>query len=260
MYQPRTYREWYQDTDLVGFTAAVAETDLYVKASRNLQSVAEAAILRYRSALELYIADHPGFLTSLEPVSVAPGAPELVREMADAAQAVGVGPMAAVAGAIAERVGRELMELSPEVIVENGGDIFVSALGDRLVGVYAGDSPYTSNIALEISGNSMPLGVCTSSGTVGHSLSLGHADAVIVLSPCTALADAAATAIGNLIQDADDIPEGVEFGRVIPGLKGLLVVKGDRMGLWGEVRICNLREDRPAVAGDNGCREAGAAN
>ena len=161
MYQPRDYRQWAADSDLLAFRVTVAETDLYIKARKDLEPDARAAILTHRSALEAYVADHPDFLTSLEPVPVLRSAPEMVREMAEAAAKVGVGPMAAVAGAIAEKVGRELLRLSPEVIVENGGDIFLRGLKQRLVGLYAGDSPFTGAIALEVEWNETPLGICT---------------------------------------------------------------------------------------------------
>jgi hypothetical protein len=149
--------------------------------------------------------------------------------------------MAAVAGVIAECVGRELLSFSPEVIVENGGDLFLKILKTRLVGVYAGRSSFTGRIALEIKPEETPLGVCTSSGTVGHSLSLGNADAVIVLSPSCALADAAATAIGNLVKGADGISLGIEFAQGLEGLKGVVIIKDDKIGLWGRVRICPSR-------------------
>ncbi|MCK5434567.1 MAG: UPF0280 family protein, partial [Dehalococcoidales bacterium] len=85
-----------------------------------------------------------------------------------------------------------------------------------------------------------PLGICTSSGTVGHSLSYGKADAVVVLSKSATLADAAATAIGNLIVQAGDIPNGLEFANGIDGLKGVIIIKGDKVGLWGDVKICQM--------------------
>lgn len=240
MYQPRTYRHWVKDEGLVSFKVTVKETDLYLRARRNLEQQALRAILKYRTALENYIYNHPTFLTTLEPLSVVKDAPAMVKEMAEAAQRVGVGPMAAVAGAIAERVGRDLMKLSPEVIVENGGDIFMKTLNKSTVGVYAGDSPFTGKIALEVEPEETPLGICTSSGTVGHSMSYGSADAVIVLSSSAALADAAATAIGNMIQEAGDIPKGIEFAQNIEGLKGVLIIKGDKLGMWGEVKISDL--------------------
>jgi len=240
VYQPRSYRHWIKDKDLVSFQATVKETDLYLRAQRTLKQEALEAILKCRASLERYIELHPLFLTALEPLAAAEDAPELVREMAEAAEKAGVGPMAAVAGAIAEEVGRELMKFSEEVIVENGGDIFLNILKRRPVGVYADKSPFTGKIALQIEPEETPLGICTSSGTVGHSFSFGSADAVIVLSPSTALADAAATAIGNLIKEASDITKGIEFAQGIDGLKGVVIIKEDKMGVWGQVRICPL--------------------
>ena len=133
MYQPRTYRHWTRDADLVSFKSTVRETDLFVRAQTDLEPEATRAILQCRSSLEEYIATHPDFLTSLEPVPVPESAPYIVREMARAARQVGVGPMAAVAGAIAEKVGRDLMRFSSEVVVENGGDIFIKATRKMLV-------------------------------------------------------------------------------------------------------------------------------
>jgi hypothetical protein len=148
--------------------------------------------------------------------------------------------MASVAGAIAEFVGTELLDLSPEIIVENGGDIYLKSSGKRLVGIYAGQSPLTGKIGLEINGTDTPLGICTSSGTVGHSLSYGKADAVIVLSKSATLADAAATAIGNLIKQPSDIPSGIELAKGIEGILGVIIIKGDNTGLWGKVKICPI--------------------
>jgi len=237
MYQPRTYRLWVKDSDLVSFTAMVKETDLLIQARRNLKRKATKAISKYRTPIESYIARHPSFLSALEPLSVAKDAPLVVKEMAWAAEKVGVGPMAAVAGVIAEYVGRELLAFSSEVIVENGGDLFLKSSKPRLVGIYAGKSPFTGKVVLEIEPEETPLGICTSSGTVGHSLSFGSADAVIVLSSSTPLADAAATGIGNLIRDVADIPKGIKFAQGIEGLKGVVVIKDDKMGLWGKVKI-----------------------
>ena len=240
MYQPRNYRLWVKEADLISFTAMVKETDLYIRAQRNLEREALEAILKYRASLESYIERYPEFLTALEPFPVAEDAPPMVKEMAWAASRAGVGPMAAVAGALAECVGRELVSFSVEVIVENGGDLFLKISKKRLVGVYAGDSPFTGKIALEIQPDETPLGVCTSSGTVGHSLSFGRADAVITLSSSTSLADAAATAIGNLIKEKSNISHGIEFARSIDGLDGVVVIKGDKMGVWGKVRISRM--------------------
>ena len=240
MYQPRTYRHWVKGKDLVSCNVVVRETDLYVRASRNLKSKVLKLVLKYRDTLERYIERHPPFLTSLEPLPISDDAPRIVKSMLESASKVGVGPMASVAGAITEFVGTELLAFSSEVIVENGGDIFLKTFAKRMVGIYAGGSPLTGKIGLEIKGEDTPLGVCTSSGTVGYSLSYGKADAVVVLSQSATLADAAATAIGNLIEQPDDIPSGIEFAKGIEGLKGLLIIKDDKLGLWGEVKICPM--------------------
>jgi len=240
MYQPRTYRCWVKDDDLVSFDVTVKETDLYVRATSNLQAETVEAVIKQRTPLEEYIKSHPLFLHSLEPCYVEEDAPVIVKDMAQAARIAGVGPMAAVAGAIAEAVGKDLLAHTPEVIVENGGDIFMKILRPRLIGVYAGESSFTGKVALEINPGETPLGVCTSSGTVGHSLSLGAADAVIALSRSTALADAAATAIGNRVITADDIDVAIEHAQTIDGLAGVVVIKEDRMGMWGSVKLVSL--------------------
>jgi len=240
MYQPRTYRRWIKDDGLVSFNIAVKETDLHIRATRDLGDEALEAIIKYRRPLEEYIADHPLFRHSLKPCTVEEDAPNIIKDMARASEMMGVGPMAAVAGAIAEAVGRNLLVYSPEVIVENGGDIFISVSQVRLIGVYAGQSMFTGTIALEINPEQTPLGICTSSGTVGHSLSLGTADAVIVLSHSAALADAAATAIGNRVMASEDIDVVIEQVSAMPELIGAVIIKGDRMGMWGDVKLVSL--------------------
>ena len=240
MYEPRTYRHWVKDKDLISFNVVVKETDLYIRASTDLRRKALKLVLKYRDTLERYIERHPSFLISLEPVAIEDDAPRIITEMAESASKVGIGPMASVAGAIAEFVGSQLLAFSPEIIVENGGDIYMKSLGKRLIGIYAGESPLTGKIGLEINGQDAPLGICASSGTVGHSLSYGKADAVIVLSKSATLADAAATAIGNLIMQPSDIPSGIEFAQSIDGLKGAIIIKDDKVGLWGEVKICQI--------------------
>jgi len=236
-YQPRTYRHWIEGKDLIAFNVTEKETDLYIRAISNLQKKARRIMLKYRKQLESYIERNPAFQTSLEPLSISEDAPAIAKDMAMAGQKAGVGPMAAVAGAIAEYVGRELLEFSPEIIVENGGDIFLKVLKKRVVGIYAGQSQLTGKIGLEISPGDTPLGVCTSSGTVGHSLSFGKADAVVAIADSAALADAAATAIGNKVKEPGDIDKALEFARGIDRLKGAVIIIGSDIGAWGEVKL-----------------------
>jgi len=160
--------------------------------------------------------------------------------MVSAGEAAGVGPMAAVAGAIAAQVGRELLESGHRVIVENGGDIFLKTDEPVVVGIYAGRSPLSMRIGLRIHPEGRAMAVCTSSGTVGHSVSFGNADAVCVIGASCALADAAATAIGNRISSKADIQQAMEFGKRIPGTDGLVVIVKDRIALWGQLELVPL--------------------
>ena len=240
MHEPRFYRHWIKDSGLVSFNVVVEQTDLYIRSRHNLKDKALNSVRKHRGSLEAYIEHHPLFLTTLDAYQAEAEAPAIVKEMAKVSQLTGIGPMAAVAGAIAEAVGRDLLTFSPEVIVENGGDIFMKISKKRLVGIYAGQSAFTKKIALEIIPRQTPLGICTSSGTVGHSLSLGSADAVIALSSSAALSDAAATALGNLINDADDVPKAIEKAQSIEGLRGVVIIVGDKMGVWGKVRIVSI--------------------
>jgi len=240
MREPRFYRHWIKDSGLISFNVTVEQTDLFIRSRRNLKNKALDSVLKHRGCLETYIGNHPLFLTTLDPYQAEAEAPTIVKEMARVSQQAGVGPMAAVAGAIAEAVGRDLLAFSSEIIVENGGDIFMKIAEKRLVGIYAGQSSFTQKIAIEIMPRETPLGIGTSSGTVGHSLSLGNADAVIILSSSAALADAAATAIGNMVKAIEDIPKAIEQARNIEGLRGGVIIIGEQMGVWGKVKIVPL--------------------
>jgi ApbE superfamily uncharacterized protein (UPF0280 family) len=148
--------------------------------------------------------------------------------------------MAAVAGAMAESVSKDLFKFSKEVIVENGGDIYLATSKERRVAIYAGESPLSLKIGILIKPEETPLGICTSSGTVGHSLSFGKADAVCILSKSAALADAAATAVGNLVQEKRDIEKGLERGREIEGVLGAVIIVGEKIGIWGNITLTQL--------------------
>lgn len=240
MYEPRVYRDVISPQKRCFFRVRVKETDLYIHARNHLEPVALDLVLKYRSHIETHIRQHPEFLDALAPVPESGPAPGIIRDMIAAGRAAGVGPMAAVAGAVAEHVGRGLLQHSSEVVVENGGDIFLKADEPLTVAVFAGRSPLSMKVGLKIDASMAPVGVCTSSGTIGHSLSFGFADAVCVVSSSSALADASATAIGNQVRSAGDIQKGVDFGRKIRGVDGILIVKGEKLGAWGELELVPL--------------------
>ncbi len=240
MYQERRYRNLIDNSNSVSFQVSVKETDLYIRAYKDLREQTREIVLRYRYQIEEYIRGAPEFQTTLMPIQVDPFAPKIVKTMMEVSSLTGVGPMAAVAGSISESVGRELLELSREVIVENGGDIFLKTSKEARVGIHAGPSPLSDKVGIKINPADTPLGVSTSSGTVGHSLSFGRADAVTVISESAPLADAAATSIGNLIQDAGDFGKGLDLARKIEGIMGVLIIVGKKMVVWGEVELLQI--------------------
>ena len=205
----------------------VQETDLHILAEQDVYEAAHDLIVSCRSQIERYAVHHPQFLTSLTPLELDNLAPAIIKSMLKAALAADVGPMAAVAGTIAEFVGRDLLEqgLTTEVMVENGGDIFLLRNQQCLSAIYAGESPLSNRIAIRISPEQMPIGICTSSGAIGHSLSFGLADSVTVLASDTALADTVATRLGNELKAVDDMAHTLEVAQKISGLLGVVIIK-----------------------------------
>lgn len=239
-YRERNYRLLQGIEKLIPFQVQVKETDLYIHAEKELVQEAREAIIYLRYQLENYIRHHPEFYYSFQPLPLDELAPPIVKEMMRASLIAGVGPMAAVAGAMAEFVGHELLAYSSEVVVENGGDIFLRTQHSLRVGIFAGPSPLSMRVGLKIPPAYNGLGICTSSASVGPSISLGKADAVCVLSPSASLADAAATAIGNMVHTSNDITRALAKAQSMPNLKGIIIIIGEKLGAWGEVELINL--------------------
>jgi hypothetical protein len=235
-YVERTYRRW-PDSELRSFQVRIGESDLLISAERLLPDLAERALRAVREDLEEYLARDPQFARALRPHDLLFDAPAIVREMAEAARACRVGPMAAVAGAVAQHVGQALLAETSQVIVENGGDTFLYTTRPRVAAIFAGRSPLTGRVGIQLNRLNQPLGLCTSSGTVGPSLSFGRADAAVVLAASAAVADAAATALGNQVRSRDDVAAALGSVSQIPGILGAAVVIGDHLGAWGEIEL-----------------------
>ena len=236
-YKERKYRNLIEGKDLISFQVKEAESDLYIRANQELSLYTRQMLSNFRGQIESYIDSHPLFKSTLLPYSQDKKAPEIIKSMIHTTALCGVGPMAAVAGAIAEFVGKELLNYSSEVIVENGGDIFIKSNKVRKVSIFAGRSPLSQRIILKIEARKNYVGVCTSSGTVGPSLSFGKADAVTVISDSVLLADAAATAVGNIIKTRKVIEQSLIYAQRIKGVKGVVIIKDDKMGLWGDINF-----------------------
>ncbi|WP_089609730.1 UPF0280 family protein [Dehalobacterium formicoaceticum] len=245
MYVDRIYRNDVI-SNLKTFNIKIKETDLLISLrAEDYHPEIEDTVTQYtfllRNELEEYIKSDPVFFTSLTPHLVRPEAPELAVSMAKYANMAGVGPMAAVAGGFAQMVGEYVGQFSREVIVENGGDIYLKSAQTRTVGIFAGKSPFSNRIGIKIPSYKTPLGICTSSGTVGPSLSFGQADAAIILAKSVFLSDAAATAAGNLVNTPEDFDATIKFIRKIKGISGIVLIKDDKMALWGSVEIVPIK-------------------
>lgn len=193
-------------------------------------------IVRQRRILEDYIVRHPDFRKSFEPIELLAGAPEVAQSMARAAKLVGVGPMAAVAGAMAQFAGRAALNAGArEVIVDNGGDIYIRVVEPAVIGLKTGTADLDEKLAFSLKADDTPISICSSSGKMGHSMSLGECDLATVVAKDAALADAAATQAANLVRTVDDIDAALERISAIEGIDGVMIVKGARVGLAGKL-------------------------
>lgn len=240
VHQTRAYRNYVKAQDLTKFEIIEKETDLLVLAKENLYDKALAYVLKYRSEIEKYIAQDPQFAKTLSPYRIRYDAPPIIKEMASAARRAKVGPMATVAGTLAEFVGKDLMIFSDEVVVENNGDIFLKISSKKNVALYTGNSKSFTGMAMEIEPRKEPFAICSSTGNDERVFSFGKADAVYIIAKSTPLADAAATAIGNLVKDVSDIDEALKKAKRIRGLDGVLIIKDDQLGALGRIKLVSL--------------------
>ncbi|MFC1804715.1 UPF0280 family protein [Candidatus Omnitrophota bacterium] len=238
-YQKRFYRDWGGEKDLRSTHIVVKETDLQIFTDKAVdKDFVRNKVSLYRRQIEEYISKERRFLTSLKPIPVEHSAAPIVSEMARQAKKAGVGPMAAVAGAIAQFLGKQLLKLGcREVIIENGGDIFLATKKTRRVAIFSGRSKLWQGLSLKINPADSPVGICTSSGKIGHSLSFGSADSVVILSRNAALADVAATACGNLINSKKDLQKAIDYARRIKGVRGAVLILKNNLISWGKVEF-----------------------
>jgi ApbE superfamily uncharacterized protein (UPF0280 family) len=241
-YRERFYRDWQHPENLVPHTVRHGETDLQVFTKAGIPPRAvhrrlDSLVIKYRAQLEETIENHPPFLTSLLPVDLKSPYP-MIDAMVKKSREAGVGPMAGVAGAIAEFVGKGMLSLTGEIIVENGGDIFLKSGADRTVLLYAGeDSPFKDRLRIRLRGGGRPCGLATSSRRIGHSLSLGNTDATLIIADSAVTADVFATAVGNRVKGEDDLPGAVEFALSFRSIRGGLILIENRMAAFGEVEL-----------------------
>ena len=235
----RTYRELYaQDKKELGYQVVVEESDLWITSQVDLKNKIMDELIKLRAQIKAYIELHPAFLTSLKPVSVPKSAPGIIRKMALAGKLFDVGPMAAVAGAIAQKIAQKFHHLSPNLLVENGGDVYMYSLTDRKIGLLAHPEE-NLNLGLKIPRQDFPCALCASSATIGHSLSFGMGDLVVVKARDGAIADAAATALNNKLQNKGSLARVLKTASQWKekGITGVFAQFEDEIGIWGDMEL-----------------------
>lgn len=234
----RWYREHHTSERWECYGVKVETTDLYIRSTVNLREIAEDMVHDLRDQVRRHASQRPDFLTAMSPLDEPEGLSPMLQRMYRASRAAGVGPMAAVAGAIAELTGEALAENSDEVIVENGGDIWMRLSEPALISLYAGRSRFSGRFNLKIHHEQTPMGICSSSGRFGHSFSMGRADLVTVTSPSATLADAVATEACNRISGENDLQQSVAYAMSVEGVSGILCIYWDTMAMQGDIELC----------------------
>ena len=210
------------------------ESILTVVCDDGLRDAAFDAMMEARYSVESKISEDPFFGITYDPYPASPGDDELVRRMCDASTVAGVGPMAGVAGAVAVHIAERLVEMgSSYAVVENGGDIAFYSPEPRLVGIFA-DHPVFRDLAFSVSSDRI-VGICSSSRTVGPSVSFGTSSISTVFSDDVILADCCATALGNLVRDEASIQGAVEDIGARPGVGGCMACCGDKVAMFGDI-------------------------
>jgi len=208
--------------------------------------VAVESVAAHMSELKGYLELNPSFRLALLPLEVEGSAPKVVRMAASAAAGAGIGPMAAVPGALADLAVARMQEIGCGVsLVENGGEISATSERPILVAIYAGQSPVSGRFGFFLEGGDFPIGIATSSATVSHALSFGEADAAVVVAGSAVLADAAATRVCNAVRGEDvreSVEEGLRTAEKIPDVRGAIVVRSSHVGVVGRLpRIVALQ-------------------
>lgn len=249
MFSRRFYREGMGEGRFAPIEIKDGESDLWIGlppgADRDaVLPFAGEALSSLRARIAAYAAARPAFLTSLEPLEADAGAEGVVAAMLAASRKAGVGPMAAVAGAVAQAMAEALRREFGfgEIVVENGGDDYLILESPLIVSIYAGLTGFSGKLGVVVPPELSPLGLCTSSAKIGPSLSFGNADACLVACADGALADAYATAFGNAVRSESDIEPCLERGRCIDEILSLVIIRGSKAGVQGRLKLQYLQK------------------
>jgi len=212
-------------------------TDLFITSDRNISKELETPVLSFYEGIEKVILSEPAFEKSLVPMRIRDHYPSIIKKMCHAAKIFRVGPMAAVAGAVCEIIAESIAGRCGFLMIENGGDVFIKSSIPVNIGLHNSNKYFSDRLNIKIDAERTPCGICSSSGSMGHSLSLGKSDLVTILSGSAILADAAATAVANSIKKQTDIEKAIRRYKKNKEIMGLIIIKDDKIGIWGAVQL-----------------------
>jgi len=231
------YRCCVKNKEKYAWLVSYYYTDILISSNKNIKSRIEKPLKKIYEILNVCIKNESSFLKSLSPIRIKPYFPEIIKEMCAKSAVFKVGPMAAVAGTVNEYLASCLQKYCDILIIENGGDIYIKAERDLNVGIYVKNPNFKDRVALRVNAKNMPCGLCSSSGTFGHSFSMGKCDLAVVLAKSAITADAAVTAFANRISCEDDISGSIAYFKGFEEIKGLLAIKNKRIGAWGAIEF-----------------------
>jgi ApbE superfamily uncharacterized protein (UPF0280 family) len=235
------YRNRVKNKEEFSYRVSYKNTEFIISSNRDIKDYIEGPLRDIYRDLEFVVEKDPSFLKSLSPVKLKEFYPDTISRMCELSSEFDVGPMAAVAGTVNEYIASFIPDSVENLFIENGGDVYIRSRYDVRTLIYVDNPFFKDSLLIKIKASRTPCGLCASSGTFGHSLSLGKCDLAAVLSGSSISADAAATAIANSVANIADIETAINKYRGFDSVLGMLIIKDDRIGIWGEFELDVLK-------------------
>ncbi|MFH1768078.1 MAG: UPF0280 family protein [Candidatus Omnitrophota bacterium] len=236
VYQERFYR--YYSRPKCSLEISYRESDLYIISDKPLaKEKTKEILIKYYCQIEEYIKKNPSFFTSLSPLALDENAPLIVQDMVKASCLAAIGPFSAVAGAVAFYLGKELLNYCRELIIENGGDIFMKINGTKRIGLYLGENFTPKALTIKVKKEKLPFGICSSSAKIGPSLNFGKADLLTVKAKDSIVADSFATAYANRIKKVKDIAGIFKQAQTNFLIDAIVIVFEGKLYFWGDIEL-----------------------
>jgi uncharacterized protein len=212
-------------------------SDIFISCDKDIVDRLRLPLEEVYSELDNFIKENPVFLKNLLPLEPQSYYPETVSKMCSISGKFNVGPMAAVAGTVNDCLAKNLLKHCSSLVIENGGDLFVKSGSDVTINLYLENPYFNNSISIRVKGVDTPCGICSSSGTFGHSYSMGKCDLATIIASSSAAADAAATAAANSVKNQDDIQPAIDYFRTFEDISGILLIKDKKIGMWGKFEL-----------------------